>query len=366
MGKYLDISEIKSLQIEPTSKCNLLCPQCAHTFNGKVNPLLPLTELTPQDYDSIFTDKLTSQLNHVIFNGNYGDPITSNHLNYAIDKLSQKKISLTVFTNGSLKSAAWWKDLGSHLAGTGSQVVFSIDGLEDTNHIYRVNSNFKKIMENAGAYIQAGGKARWDFLVFEHNQHQVEEAKALAKKIGFKKFHKKYSARFVEGHYTSRKDSLKIFNKKGNVINHIKEPSHKRRDFERVLKKYGSWSKYIDDTPIYCKFKEDRKALFIDFEALVWPCCWVGAPIYFTDSNSPQKKQFDMLRKKYKKYFNSLRHYSLTEILSHQWLDRDLVQSWKNKTTDDNSKLFTCARTCGTDYEFTSAPGGKNSQIVAL
>ena len=236
MKKYLDFSEIRSLQIEPTSKCNLLCPQCERVSNGRVNPLLPLTELTPKDYDRLFTDELTAQLESIWFNGSYGDPVASRYLNYIIDKLSQKQIRLMIFTNGSLKSTAWWKDLGKQLSRTNSKVVFSIDGLEDTNHIYRVNSNFKKIMENAKAYLQAGGKARWDFLVFEHNQHQVEEAMILAKKMGFKEFHKKNTARFVGGDYTYRKDSYKILNRKGNVINLLKEPSKNERILRRFLK----------------------------------------------------------------------------------------------------------------------------------
>ena len=57
------------------------------------------------------------------------------------------------------------------------KVIFAIDGLEDTNHLYRVNTNFNKIMENAKAFINAGGIARWDFIAFAHNEHQIEEAK---------------------------------------------------------------------------------------------------------------------------------------------------------------------------------------------
>jgi ubiquinone/menaquinone biosynthesis C-methylase UbiE len=49
------------------------------------------------------------------------------------------------------------------------------------------------------AFIAAGGRARWDFLIFEHNQHQVEEAEALATKWGFEKFVAKKTGRFVTG-----------------------------------------------------------------------------------------------------------------------------------------------------------------------
>ena len=366
MKKYLKLSEIKNLQIEPTSRCNLICPQCARTHNGKVNPSLPLTELNPNDYDNIFIDQLVSQLDHVAFNGSYGDPLASKNLDYVIDKLLKKNISMGIFTNGSLRNVSWWSELGNKFSKTTNKVIFSIDGLEDTNSIYRINSNFKKIMENARAYIQAGGRARWDFLIFFHNYHQVKEAKILAKKMGFESFLEKKTKRFIASNYTHRSTSIKILNKK-KIIGTLKPPPEDQKDFEEVLKKYNSFYDYIDTTSIHCKYQRDMKGLFIDFEAFVWPCCWTGAPAYFMDLEDPQKKQFDKLKNKYEKNFNNLRYHSLEKILSHQWFKSDLVESWKNKMTDQkNPKLFTCGRTCGTDYEFTSAVNYKNSKISVL
>ncbi len=366
MKKYMEFSEIKGLQIEPTSQCNLLCPQCMRVDNGKVNPLLPLTELTPDDYDNIFTNQLMSQLEYVFFNGSYGDPMAAKNLDYVINRLLNKVNSIKIFTNGSLKNISWWKDMGDRFSGTNNEVIFSIDGLEDTNSIYRVNSNFKKIMENATAYIQAGGIARWDFLVFSHNYHQIDEIKILAKKMGFKSFQEKKTRRFVKGNYTHRRKSEKVFNKKGKVMGTLSPPPENEKTLEGILKKYGSFHKYIDATSVHCKYQKDIKGVFIDFEALVWPCCWLGSPTYFTDQDNPQKKQFEELKDKYEKNFNSLRHHSLDEILSHQWFNSDLVQSWQNKMTDQNPKLFICGRTCGTDYEFTSKPGSKNSKMFVL
>ena len=55
-----------------------------------------------------------------------------------------------------------------------SEVWFAIDGLEDTHSIYRQGTNWKKIIDNVMTFVDAGGKARWDMLVFQHNEHQVE------------------------------------------------------------------------------------------------------------------------------------------------------------------------------------------------
>ena len=369
MSKYLNISEIKILQIEVTSLCNLACPQCARIYEGRLNPLLPLSELHPEDYDRIFHKENIPQLKEVIFNGNFGDPVASKYLNYVIEICIKKQIDIKLFTNGSLRSASWWKNLGTLFSNTNSSVVFSIDGLKDTNAIYRINSNFKKIMDNAKAYIRAGGKARWDFLIFDHNEHQLEEAKALAKQMGFTAFLEKQTARFLideNDKKTYKKNSENIFNKKGQPIGEIKNPQSAEKDFDMVLKKYGSWEKYIDVTPIHCKYKNNMKALYIDFMARVWPCCWLGAPLYSNYPENSQKKQMDSIIKRYKKNFNSLRYNTLPDILSHKWFNSQLVESWRNKTTDKNFKLVTCGRTCGTDYEYTSGPGSKNAKSRIL
>ena len=74
---YLTYNEIKRVHIEHTSKCNLLCPQCARVVDGKVNPNMPLDELKLADYKKIFTSDFANQIDRVYWCGNYGDSIAS-------------------------------------------------------------------------------------------------------------------------------------------------------------------------------------------------------------------------------------------------------------------------------------------------
>ena len=67
------------------------------------------------------------------------------------------------------------------------EIIFAIDGLEDTHSIYRQNTNFEKIINNATAVINSGGVAHWQFIPFKHNQHQIVDVIKLSKKLGFKK-----------------------------------------------------------------------------------------------------------------------------------------------------------------------------------
>lgn len=327
---YLNIDEVRVFNIEHTSRCNLKCPQCARVINGKVNPMLTMKDMDLSYYKWLFPKSFCDQLDHIFFCGNYGDPIASYTFMDCVQYLSENNVRLTIYTNGSLRSEQYWKELASILGQSG-KVIFSIDGLSDTNHIYRINSNFGKVIGNASAFIQAGGFARWDYLVFDYNHHQVEEARSFAKDLGFKIFNEKKTKRFI--------DNTNYKTNKG------------KGQFGSIVERYGSWESYIDQTRITCIYKTN-KILYIDFDLNVWPCCWVGAPMFFYGDDNVQKKQLLDLMSKYKEGFNSLYYYNLEEILNHQWFKHDLVDSWNEKICD--GKLMTCGRTCGTEYKFSS------------
>jgi len=266
---------------------------------------------------------------------------------------------MTVFSNGSLRTSQWWTRLARLLNRPQDKVVFSIDGLKDTNALYRINSSWNKILENVKAFIGAGGRARWDWLKFDHNAHQTAQARQLSQKLGFFQFNVKNTARFVvDRNYKTRKKVNSVQTRYGR-LNSTKNPNTRR--FESVVKKYGSWQNYIDQTLIECKAKA-LKSVYMDFEGNVWPCCWLGAPRYFVMPNT-QREQLEKLYETYGADFNNLQNKSLAEILDHEWLREKLVESWSNSQSDPNPKLMTCGRTCGRDYEFTGMAGKKNSQI---
>ena len=45
---------------------------------------------------------------------------------------------------------------------------FSVDGLEETNHLYRQGVKWEHVERNMKAFINAGGRARWDYLIFQN------------------------------------------------------------------------------------------------------------------------------------------------------------------------------------------------------
>jgi len=187
---------IKVLHIEPTDVCQAACPLCAREtdseFDKNTKNHLDVNRLL-----QVFDANQISALDKMFMCGNYGDPAAGKHTLDIYRKFREinPDIVLGMNTNGALRQTDWWRELSSILNKPRDYVVFSIDGLEDTNHIYRKNVSWKHLMENVQAFIKGGGAAHWDMLVYQHNQHQVNECEQLARDMGFRWFRSKVSLR---------------------------------------------------------------------------------------------------------------------------------------------------------------------------
>lgn len=339
---YLSIDEIETIQLDHTSRCNLSCPQCARTGNNK----LPVADLTVDDY-KIILEPFEKEKIRLFHCGNYGDVLASPTFDETFDYCLLAGIKkIKIATNGSLRKPEWWKELAIKSKNK-LKVVFSIDGLDDTNHIYRIGSNFKKIIENAQAFIDNGGNAEWAFIEFKHNYHQIEESKNLAKKIGFSEFSVKYTSRFASI------DIERVKTKLGNYVEET-ETNHNRKDKDQILELYGSFDNYVNQTPITCKFQKN-KTIFIDMCMNLWPCCWMGSPRY-SGSVTPQTISFEHFFSIYGKDFNNLKEYGWETVLNHEFFREYLEKSW-NQQDDKFKRIYTCGRTCGNKFEFSSGYG---------
>lgn len=378
-------NDIKTLHLEVTDKCNAACPMCARNINGgEDNPQLPEVELTAVDVETMFPIEFVKQLERMYMCGNYGDPIAAKDTLeiFQYFRLHNPKMTLSLHTNGSAKSTEWWTQLANVLGPKG-YVVFSVDGLEDTNHLYRQNTVFSKIMTNAQAFIDAGGRARWDYIVFAHNEHQVDEAEALATKMGFEKFQFKKSARFFsnasgvtkEMHQSAnrkgmettllqppvnpkyRNSALQELSKIASTKNEIKFLPSKVVDLDSILgrqvfhieeDKKSPMEKYWDTASIKCKVAEE-KSLYVSAEGIVQPCCWTAGQMYVWYWHPESSQVWDLINAVGKDNLNAKKT-SLQGIVDGLFFQTLLPESWK-KTSCADGKLAVCAKTCGGKYD---------------
>ena len=240
------LTPFKILHLEPTDSCQAACPQCNRELDTNFDKR-NLHHITIEQIRNLLGDNVIGSLNKMFMCGDYGDPAAGKHTLdiYKYFRELNPSIQLGMNTNGGLRNTAWWRDLACIINRQQDYVIFSIDGLEDTNHIYRVNVVWKKVMENAQAFIQAGGRAHWDMLVFEHNEHQVDECEHLAKDMGFKWFRVKVSKR----HNTA---PIKFLNPPKNWRDPVVTSGH-----------------------INCQaLAEDSR--YISATAKLFPCCYLG------------------------------------------------------------------------------------------
>ena len=235
---------LKVLHIEPTDVCQAACSLCAREIDTNFNKSLK-HHLRVDQIQQHFSDQVISKLDKMFMCGNYGDPAAGYYTMdiYNYFRKVNPKITLGMNTNGGIQSTFFWHALGKLFSQPADYCVFSIDGLEDTNQVYRKNVNWKKLMSNAQAYIAAGGSAHWDMLVYKHNQHQVGACEQLARDMGFKWFRAKVS---------------------------------KRGFNDRLEFPIGWQPPTVKQGPIKCHVLNE-KSMYIDAQGRVSPCCWLGS-----------------------------------------------------------------------------------------
>jgi MoaA/NifB/PqqE/SkfB family radical SAM enzyme len=235
----------KILHLEITDICQAACPQCAREYDSNFDPNIKHS-LTVDDIQRLVSVDTIQKLDKMFMCGNYGDPAAGDAVeicNYF--RQVNPDITLGMNTNGGLQSTRWWQSLGAIINRQKDYVVFSIDGLEDTNHLYRKNVVWDKVIKNAGAFIQAGGRAHWEMIVFEHNEHQVEQVEKLAKDLGF----------YILRYKVSRRHNLVPIAK-------IKPPKNYTEKIE------------LSDT-IRCQALEEN-SVYLSSQGTFHPCCWHG------------------------------------------------------------------------------------------
>jgi pyruvate-formate lyase-activating enzyme len=193
-----NLDHVKVIHIEPTTVCNAACPQCAREDTTMYIHRTNRSELTLTDVQRVLPEHTVANLDKMFMCGNFGDPAASKACLdiYQWFRSINPDITLGMNTNGGLRQPGWWSELGSILNQNFDYTVFAIDGLEDTNHIYRKGVDWHKVMQNAESYIKSGGIAHMETLVFKHNQHQINELEQLARSMGFYWFRAKVTRRW--------------------------------------------------------------------------------------------------------------------------------------------------------------------------
>lgn len=353
--KYLvlKLNQIRHLHIELSSKCQAACPLCERNLYGYYErPDFGKKDLTLNQIKQIF-DKVELNIEDMYFNGNFGDPCINTELGDIAEYFFNKFPKLTqigISTNGGMQKPDWWFNLAQRFNQEGRRlkINFSIEGLEDTNHLYRINVPYSKVIENAKAFIAGGGYANWKWIEFKHNQHQLETARQISKDLGFRSFTVSDHCR-DDGYVKTGEDSFYLIEPADykNINFRIPQMEVKNGDYvayenfrkelavQHIEDKKESW---ISSKKLDCYHLNDR-SVYINSLGELYPCCFLGFnPKTFINDRNPQLKEI------LSRYSNNL--LSVDWQTAIDWFN-EIYTGWKKDTVDEGM-ILGCLMTCHT------------------
>lgn len=173
-----------SISFEPTTSCNLRCPECPSGLREFTRP----TGMLKKDFFRETIDDIYKELLYLVFyfqGEPYLNPDFLDMVKYAHDKgiYTATSSNAHYLTNAKAKAT-----VESGL----DRLIISIDGTtQDVYQQYRVGGKLDKVLEGARNIVKWKKELNsktpfvfFQFLVVKPNEHQIEDIKLLAKEIG--------------------------------------------------------------------------------------------------------------------------------------------------------------------------------------
>lgn len=173
-----------SISFEPTTSCNLRCPECPSGLRAFTRP----KGMLDQQFFKKTIDELYRELLYLIFYFQ-GEPYLNPGFLDMVEYASSKGIYTATSTNAHfLNDQNARRTIESGL----DRLIISIDGTtQDVYQQYRRGGKLEKVLEGARNVVKWKRALKsktpfifFQFLVVKPNEHQIEAVKKLAKEIG--------------------------------------------------------------------------------------------------------------------------------------------------------------------------------------
>ncbi len=173
-----------SLAFEPTTSCNLRCPECPSGLRSFTRP----TGMLEDELFKTVIDELSGTLSWLIFYFQ-GEPYLNPRFLELVKYASGKGIYTATSTNAHYLNG---ENAKNTIASGLDRLIISIDGTtQDTYQQYRIGGSLDKVIEGTRNLIRWKKELKsktphtiFQFLVVKPNEHQVSEVKKLAASLG--------------------------------------------------------------------------------------------------------------------------------------------------------------------------------------
>jgi len=176
-----------SISIEPTTSCNLKCPECPSGLNN-------FSRNTGNITDSVIDRIIHQFAKHLLYVTFYfqGEPLIHPKFGEYVKKLKSNKVIVATSTNAHfLTKEKSVEIIDSKL----DRLIISLDGTDSETYLkYRKGGDFNLVIENIKTFVSVKKEKKaqtplveLQFIVFKHNEHQIDEIKVLGKSLGVDK-----------------------------------------------------------------------------------------------------------------------------------------------------------------------------------
>jgi len=172
-----------SISVEPTTSCNLSCPECP---SGLKKFSRPTGKITRDDF-ALILKQMGKYLQYITFYFQ-GEPLMNKDFSEFVRMAKQHKIFVATSTNAHFLD----KQKALDLVHSGlDRLIISLDGTDAETYVkYRRGGNFDKVIQNIKTIVAVRKELgvshpvlELQFLVLKHNQHQIEDIKKLGKQL---------------------------------------------------------------------------------------------------------------------------------------------------------------------------------------
>jgi radical SAM protein with 4Fe4S-binding SPASM domain len=176
-----------SISIEPTTSCNLKCPECPSGLKKFSRPIGNISQETIEEILMQFGK-------YLIYISFYfqGEPLIHPYFSKYVKMLKDKNIIVGTSTNAHFLT----KEKSVELIESGlDRLIISLDGTDSETYLkYRKGGDFDLVIENIRSFMKIRMQHKSNslfvelqFIVFKHNEHQINAIKKLGKELGVDK-----------------------------------------------------------------------------------------------------------------------------------------------------------------------------------
>ncbi len=265
-----------SLSIEPTTSCNLRCPECP---SGK-REFTRETGMLEVDFFKSTIDQLQRKLLYITFYFQ-GEPYLNSNLLEMVHYAKKKRLFSSTSTN-----AHYLNDDNARLTVKSGldQLTISIDGTtQEVYEQYRIGGNLAKVIEGTQNLVRWKEKLKSNtphiilqFLVVQPNEHQITDAEQLAKDL------KVDEIRFKTAQVYDYKNGNKLIPTKKEYSRYIKQSDGTYKTKNKVLNHcWRLWHASVitwDGMIVPCCFDKDAQHTLGNVKNNNFKEIWQGEP----------------------------------------------------------------------------------------